>query len=522
MAQLNLACALVDEALERGRGEAAAIREPKRVWTYGQLAEEVMRYGAALVALGIKPGERVALFMHDSAELAAAFLGALRMGAVPVPINTLLRSVEVRLLLGDSGATAAAVSGDLTPVIEEVRAELPNLRHLLAIGGARPGETDFHRLTREVDPVCAPVTPVDGAPAFLLYSAGAGSAPRGVAHTHAAVLHAYEAYAQTVLGLVPSDRVFATVKLSTAYGLGLGLLFPLRARAATFLLPARARPRNVFDVMAAFHPTVFAATPSLYGQMLHDYLELSHPLPSYFGSVRHAISGAEALPSQLARRAHATFGVELLHGFGTTEGLHFVLSNQPDARREGSCGRPLPGVEARIVDDAGRPMPPKEIGALEVRGPTVARGYFGRLDESGGAFHEGWVRTGDRFFADEDGYYYYCGRADDLFKVSGRWVAPDEVERTLLMHPAVWECAVVEGHDEDGLAQPVAFVVPNVGHAPTAELGSQLMEFVKREIAPYKYPRQIEFVESLPRGQSGRILRWRLRQTTPAPGGTAE
>jgi benzoate-CoA ligase family protein len=513
MAQENLVRLLLDEPLQRGRADAPAVREPKRVWSYAKLAEEAGRAGSALAALNIGGGERVALLMHDSADMAAIFLGAVRIGAVPVPIPILARPLEARAMLVDSGATAAVVSADLAAVIEEVRDEVPSLKRLLAVGGARPGQEDFHALCRAADPICPVQKPAEGSPAFLLYSQGIGGVAKGVAHPHEAAQHAYAAYAASVLRLTSDDRLFATATLATAYGLGLGLLFPLQAGACTFLLPDRPRPRTVFDVMTTFRPTVFAASPSLYGQMVHDYRELGGIKPACFESVRHAVSGAEALPAPLEQRVKETFGVELLHGFGMTESLHFVLSNLPGSKREGSAGQALPGVEARIVDDAGTLLPAHEIGSLEVRGPTVVRGYWGRPPDGDAAFHDGWIRSGDRCFVDKDGFFYHCGRADDLFKVSGRWVSPEEVERTLLAHPAVWECAVVEGHDdEDGLARPVAFVVPNVGHAPTTDLAQQLMEFVKREIAPYKYPREIEFVESLPKSASGQILRWRLHR----------
>jgi benzoate-CoA ligase family protein len=498
MAVRNLACVLLDEALERGAGDAAAIREPKRVWTYGKLAEEAGRAASAFSSLGIRPGERIVLLLHDSAELAAAWLGAVRMGAVPAPLATLLRAHELRALAADAQAVAVVTSADLAPLVDEVRGELPSVRHHLAVGGALAGQADFHALTREADPHTPAWSPSDGAPAFLLYSAGAGRTPRGIAHDHAAPIAAYESYA-SLLGLAARDLVFCTTRLSTAYGLGLGLLFPLLARAATCLLPARPRPRVVFDVLAATRPTIFAATPSLYGQLMHDWRALDPPRPACFESVRHVISGGEALPESLARRFRATFGKPLLHGFGATEALHFVLSNRPSEERDGSAGRTLPGVEARLVDDAGAPVAVQEIGIFEVRGPTTK-----------GA----WVRTGDRFFADESGHFFHCGRTDDLFKVSGRWVSPGEVEETLLGHPAVWECAVVEGHDEDGLAQPIAFVVPNVGSAPTPQLGQDLMEYVKKSIAPYKYPRQIEFVDALPHGPDGKVQRWRLRRPT--------
>jgi benzoate-CoA ligase family protein len=501
----NLARLLLDEALESGYAEAVAIREPKRVWNYAKLAEEAGRAATALRGLGLGAGDRVALLLHDSAELVAIFLGAVRVGILPVPMSTLLRSLEVRDVLKDAGAQAVVTSADLAPVVEEVHAELPLLRHHLAVGGARAGQTDFHALTREADPVAAVHTPGDDEPAFLLYSAGAAQVPRGVPHKHDAPPAAFESYARSVLRLGPEDRVFSTARLATAFGLGLGLLFPLLARGTGCLLPARPRPRAVFDVMAACHPTIFGATPSLYGQMLYDYKQLQAPRPDYFASVRHSVSGGEPLPEPLARRFEQVFGKKLLHGFGATEALHFVLSNYPGKERDGSAGRVLPSMEARVVNASGQTLPPQEIGALELRGPQLASGYWGQPPR------DGWLRTGDRFFTDADGYYYYCGRADDLFKVSGRWVAPGEIEETLLRHPAVWECAVVEGHDEDGLAQPVAYVVPNVGHDPTEHLATDLMIFVKKEIAPYKYPRQVLFVEGLPKGDDGKLQRWRLR-----------
>jgi benzoate-CoA ligase family protein len=501
----NLARLLLDDALDAGMAEAVAIREPKRVWTYLKLAQEAGRAGSALRGLGLQPGDRVALLLHDSAELAAIFIGAMRVGILPVPLSILLRPIEVRDSLRDSGAQAVVTSADLAAVVDEVRAELPLLRHHLAVGGALAGQTDFYALCRDSDQEPAMYQPADDEPAFILYSAGGAEVPRGVPHGHAASLHAFESYPKTVLQLSRTDCVFSTARLSTAFGLGLGLLFPLLARGAGFLLPARPRPRAIFDVLSACRPTVFGATPSLYGQMLHDYKLLPAPRPDYFTSVRLAISGGEALPEALGRRFEEVFGKKLLHGFGATEALHFVLSNRPGEERHGSAGKPLPTVEARVVGPTGETLPPQEIGMLELKAPQVSRGYWGQPPR------EGWLRTGDRFFVDEDGYYFYCGRGDDLFKVSGRWVAPGEIEETLLRHPAVWECAVVEGHDEDGLAQPVAYVLPNVGHDPSETLAADLQVFVKKEIAPYKYPRKVVFVDGLPKAKDGKVQRWKLR-----------
>jgi len=499
MSSENLAAALLDGALARGLGDQTAIREPKRAWSYARLAEESGRVASVLAELGVRPGDRVGLLLHDSAELAASFLGAVRLGAVPAAISVLLRPLEVRSLFADAAPVAVVASSDLLPGLEEIRGELPSLRHVLAVGGARPGQLDLHALTAHADAQVAPYAPRNGEPAFFLYSAGPTGTPKRVAHGHAAALHAHRAYGEAVLGLAATDRVFTTSSLASAYGLCLGLLFPLAAGASTFLLPGRPRPRVLLDVMAAFRPTVFAAAPSLYGQLLHDWRGLSSPRPRPFSTVRVAVSGAEPLPPTLERRLRDELGVSLVHGFGVTEALSFVLTNRADARKEGSSGRPVDGIEARVVGDDGAPLPHLEIGALEVRGPTVA-------ERDGAA----WLRVGDRFFVDDDGYYFHCGRADDLFKVSGRWVSPDEVERTLRAHPAVWECAVVEGHDDDGLPLPVAFVVPNVGHTASAALAEQLMNFVKREIAPWKYPRAVEFVGELPKDERGVVQRWRL------------
>jgi benzoate-CoA ligase family protein len=491
-----------------------ALREPKRVWSYETLAVETARAGTTFVGVGVRPGETIALLLHDSMELAAALFGAAYVGAIAVPINILLRPVELRELLNDCAAVAVVVSADLAATVELIRAEVPSLREVLAVGGARTGQRDYYALTRATETLIPPLDVDEDLPAFVLYSASPGRAPRGVGHGHRAVQNACAAYADDVLGLNAEDRVFSAVKMSTAFGLGLGLVFPLARGASTFLLPARPRPRTLFDVMTTYRPTIFSATPSLYAQMLQDYDALSRPSPRYFQSVRHAISGAEGLPATLARRIEDRFGVVPLHGFGMTEALHFVLSNRPGAVRAASVGQPLHGVETRLVSGDGDAVPHEEIGLLELRGPSVARAYFraaGAAGEELPVGEDGWIRPGDRFLMDRDGHYYHCGRVDDLFKVSGRWVSPEEVERTLLGHPAVWECAVVEGEDEDGLPRPHAFVVPNVGHDPSPTLRLALMEYVKAEIAPYKYPRAIDFVDTLPKGEGGRVQRWRLR-----------
>jgi benzoate-CoA ligase family protein len=515
----NLTRLLLDRHLAEGRGEAIAIREPKRAWSYARLADEVKRAGAVFASRGVRAGDRVAIAMHDSLEAAAAFLGAARIGALPVPLSTLLRAGDLRGILGDARPKVAVVHRDLAVLLEQVGEELPAPPELLVAASGTtsatsPGEhPDFMMMLARSEPI-APCVDGDG-PAMLLYSGGSGAA-RGVPHGTAHVLASLEGWAHRVTGLSASDRVFSSAKLYTAYGLGAGLLFPLAAGAQSMLLPERARPRAVFTAMAQFKPTVFCAVPSLYGQMLHDFAELTAPRPTCFESVRAAVSGAEPLPEGLWRKIKETFRVEVLHGFGSTEALHFFLSSRPGEIRPGASGKPLDGYEARVVDEAGAPVKGMEIGQLEVRGPSVATGYFGRGEDPAVFRPGGWLHTGDRFFVDGDGWYYHCGRVDDQFKVSGKWVAPTEVENALLLHPAVWECAVVGLEDPEGLTIPVAYVVANVGHEPTHELGHELMEFVKREIAPYKYPRRVEFVAELPKNAQGKVQRWRLR---PGPTG---
>jgi benzoate-CoA ligase len=523
----NLTRSLLDRHLSDGRGEQIAVRDPKRAWSYSRLAEEANRFGAALVETGINPGDRVALMMYDSLELTACFLGAARIGAVPMTVSTLLRHYDVKAILSDARPRVMVLHDDFTALIDEVSEELPSAPEIYVVG-ARAGEhaTLAAFLDEQGNDPCE-VNDVE-APSLLLYSGGSGGPPRGVAHTADAVRASYHAYAQKVLGITTADRVFSTARLFTAYGLGAGLLFPLMAGASSYFLPERIRPRNVFEGLVQWKPSIFAAAPSFYAQMLHDYTELTAPRPTCFQPVRAAISGAEPLTAELWRRIRDTFGVEVLHGFGSTEALHFFFSNRPDAKRPGASGKLVEGYEARIIDDSGKPVRGMEIGELEIRGPSVAKGYW--RNTSGGStanrkapgpdlsprvfLSDGWLHTGDRFFVDPDGWFYYSGRVDDHFKVSGKWVVPAEVEATLLSHPAVWECAVVGQDDADGLTIPVAYVVTNVGHEPTDDLGRELMEYVKSEIAPYKYPRRVEFVAELPKGQAGKVQRWRLRLPT--------
>jgi benzoate-CoA ligase len=511
--RLNLAEVLVAAPERAAR---IAVREPSRAWTYGELAHHVRCLAGGLASLGVKSGDRVAVLMPDGLEAVCSILGAVWMGAVAVPLSELARPNDVRALIRDAGAVVVIVHASLEPVIDEVRAEMDSLKEVVVVGRPRGDDKSFEALL--ASPPMPPAPTHAGDPALLLYSTGPSARPRAVPHSHATPLSAFDGYARGVLGVGPGDRVFCLVRLATAFGLGSGLVFPLAAGAEAILLPEQARSKVVFDVLKAAEPTILVATPSVYGQLLVD----ATPEVS-FRSLRVLISGTESLPARLSDRITRRFGVELLGGYGLTEAFHFVIASGPGQARPGSAGKPLAGFEARVVGDDGTPLGEHEIGTLELRGPTVASRYWNAEDDTNHSFRAGWLRTADRFMRDADGFYFHCGRTDDLFKCGGKWVSPGEVERALVGHPAVWECAVIGVEDDTGLTKPLAFVVPNVGHAPGLLLERELIAHVKRELAPYKYPRWVEFVEQLPKGAHGKVLRYKLtwkprRRTTTTSG----
>jgi len=516
-ARLNLAVALTERAFTLAPstgGIPIALREPQRAWTYDQLADTVARFAAALAALGIRHGDRVAVLSPDGLESAAAILGAIHAGAIAVPLSELARARDVRAFIRDAGAVVAIVHETLEPVLEEVRDELPSLHQVVVIGAPRTsGDPSFASLVAAHAPA-APANTTAGDLALLLYSTSPSERPRGAAHTHEAPLAAFHAYSRGILPIGAGDRVFSPVRLATSFGLGGGLVYPLAAGAQAILLPQQARSQPVFDVLAGMKPTLLFATPSLLAQLLTD-LGGDAAGRALGGSLRACVAGGETLPLKLVERVKHDIGVEVLAGYGLTEALHFVLATPPGRSKPGAAGIIVPGFEARIMVD-GRPAGPQEIGTLEVRGPTLAARYWNREDDSQVTFVGGWLRTADRFMVDAEGFYFHCGRTDDLFKVGGKWVSPAEVERTLLAHEAVWECAVVGVEDEEGLTKPLAFVVPNVGFSAGAELERELIEHVKREIAPYKYPRWVQFVDELPKGAHGRILRYKLGRKRPS------
>ena len=506
--QFNVATHFVDRNIAEGRAAQVAFLCEDRTLTYGDVLDLTNRTGNALRELGVELEDRVLVLCLDAPEFLGAFWGAIKMGAVPIPVNTLMRAADYHYFLEDSRAKVAVVSAPLLAEAEPALAHASHLRHVLVAGGA-PGrhlgfEARLARASAELEPAA---TSRDDA-AFWLYSSGSTGFPKGAVHLHHDMVVCAETYAKQVLALGPADRVYSAAKLFFAYGLGNAGYFPMGVGAQSVLSPGRPTPEGVFDLLTRHRPTLFFGVPTLYAAMLalkdaEQQFDLS--------SLRLCVSAGEALPEELYTRWRERFGVEIVDGIGTTEILHIFLSNRPGEARPGSTGRPVPGYEAAIVDDEGWPVPLGQIGNLRVKGDSTMAFYWNKHEKTKEALFGHWIQTGDKYWQDPDGYYWYAGRADDMLKVGGIWVSPVEVEAALVKHPAVLEAAVVGHEDQDQLVKPRAFVVLKEPETASLTLARELQAFVKARIAPYKYPRWVEFVAELPKTATGKIQRFKLR-----------
>jgi benzoate-CoA ligase family protein len=508
----NLTAWLLETALASGAGARCALREGDRAWTYDELADHVARLSAALRGLRLQRGERVLILMSDTLEAAAAILGVIHAGAVAVPVSELSTPDDVQDLVLHAGAPIAIVDTAHEQVVDAVRAETPDLREVICVGARRPGTHDYHKLVAAASPL-PPIPMGDSDIALLLYSAGSGPGElRAVPHSKRTIQAANASFGQALLQLSAQDKVLSVARLSTAYGLGAGLLVPLGVQAESQLFPAQPHSALLFAALDSYEPTVLFATPSVYSQLAHDAERMAIGKP--LARLRHAVAGAEGMPERLIPRIRSVLGTEVTVGYGLTEIFQFALAGRSSdpATRPGICGKPLAGVQVRLVDEDGDLVGADEIGTLELLCDSLFPGYWG-VGHTGEAvvLSDGWFRTRDRFMVDREGFYHHCGRVDDLFKVGGKWITPAEVERALVAHEAVWEAAVIGAEDDEGLIKPLAFVVTNVGHTGDAKLEAELKEYVKNVLAPYKYPRWIEFVDALPRGPGGKLLRYKLR-----------
>ncbi len=513
LGQMNAASYFVDRNVAEGRGSRPALVLPDRCYTYAEVADRVNRLGNALRSLGVEIENRVMLVLPDGLEFAATYWGAMKIGAVPVPVNGSLTSRELLFTLDDSRARVLVTDAGHWPRLAPLLARAPHLRHVVLVGEVTPAQPrtvpvhGWHELlaasSGELD---AELVDRDDM-AYWLYSSGTTGFPKGVVHLHHDLL-CCQLFASAVMGLGAQDVVLSTSKLFFAYALGTSLHMPAYHGATTLLWPGRPQPEAIAAYVQEREPTVFCSVPTFYASLLRS----EEVRPEQFRSVRLCLSAGEPLSPQLYRRWRERFGTELCDGIGTTELTYTFISNRPGRVRTGTSGEVVPGNRVRIVDDAGRDLPDGERGHLLVDAESTCAGYWRQHGRDKESFDGRWFRTGDMYCRDPDGYYYYVGRSDDLFKVHGQWLSPIEVENLLLEHPAVSEAAVVGAPDESGSLKPVAYVVLGGGFAPDPGLVRSLRDHVAASTQGWKSPRRVQFLAELPRTATGKVQRYRLRQ----------
>jgi benzoate-CoA ligase family protein len=505
---LNIASFFVDRHLAAGRGGRTAFRFAGRAITYGDVAEQSARAAGAMAGLGVEIEQRVLLALDDSPAFAAAFWGAARLGAVGVPVNTLMTAEDYAFLLNDSRARVAVVARDVASRLAGIRDRCPWLRAVLVTDGAAPGALEWDDALARAKPMVetAPTSADDVA--YWGYTSGSTGRPKAAIHSHADFVTAADLVGVGVFGLGPDDLVFSASKMFFAFGLGNSLYFPARVGAAAVLVPERITAERAFETIAAERPSIFFTVPTLWARMLEvPDAERRWDL----SSLRYGVSSGEALPPAVFEAWADRFGLELVEVVGSTEALHDFIANRPGEARAGAAGKVIPGFETRLVDDDGIAVPAGAAGHLLIKGGTTASGYWNRRERTQSTMLGEWLRTGDVFRQDADGWFYFEGRADDMLKVAGQWVSPAEVEAHLAAHPAVLEAGVVGETDGRGLIVPCAYVVLKAERQSSPALATELREFVRARAAAFKTPARIDFVADLPKTATGKIQRFRLR-----------
>ena len=523
----NAATYFIDRHLDQGRREKVAIEVGEARVTYRELAEKVNRFGNGLRQLGVRIEERVLLLLLDGPEFAFSFFGAIKIGAVPVPVNTLLKPADYHYILNNSRARVVVVSESLYPQIQASRSEhLRYLQHVI-VAGATPitGTLAFADvMAQSSSQLEAEATSKDDA-AFWLYSSGSTGPPKACVHLQHDMVVCAERYAKGILGMTESDRCFSVAKLFFAYGLGNALYFPLAVGGTSILWPGPPKPQHIFEIIERHRPTLFFSVPSNYAALLtyepgKDRVGTAatgsmgaQSAPDFdLSSVRSGISAGEALPAAIFHRFKQRFNVEILDAIGSTEVLHMFIANRPGAVRPGSSGQIIPGYEAKIVNESDQPAKPGEIGNLLVNADSTCSHYWNQHEKSKNTIEGHWIRTGDKYYQDSEGYFWYAGRSDDMLKCSGAWISPIEIESVLIEHPAVQEAAVVGREDNDQLLKPAAYVILRNGTLSTPDLARELQEFVINRLPIFKRPRWVEFVDDLPKTATGKLQRYKLRE----------
>lgn len=503
--KFNAADYFVDRNIREGRGQKTAILCRDKAFTYAQIQANMNKVGNALKGLNIEMENRVALLLLDSEIFPQSFFGAIKIGAIPICLNTLMQPKDYLYFLNDSRAKVLMIDAELYSKLEPIKDKLLFLKNIIVAGGEAPaGTINFDTFIEGASDQleAAPTTPDDAC--FWLYSSGSTGQPKGTVHLQHDMVYESETYGKQVLGVKENDICFSAAKLFFAYGLGNGLYFPFSVGATSVLMPARPTPDAVYETIAHYKPTLYFGVPTLYGSMLQEKGSLD--------GVRLCVSAGEALPADIFKRWKERHSVEIIDGIGSTEMAHIFISNIPGVAKPGSTGKLVPGYDARIVDENFHDVKTGEIGTLLIKGDSAAACYWNKHNKTKSTMLGEWVNTDDKYMMDEEGYFYYIGRTNDMLKVGGIWVSPIEVEACLIEHPAVLECAVVGAMDEKKLVKPKAFIVLRHGYKADDQLEKDLKEYVKKTLAHYKYPRWIEFVDNIPKTATGKLKRFELRE----------
>jgi benzoate-CoA ligase family protein len=513
--RFNAASWFIDRHLDEGRQSKIAVRQLGSDITYSDLCENVARIGNALLGLGLEPGSRVMMVVKDCVEFFYVFWGAMKAGLIPVPVSFMMRTSDIAFMIADSGCDSIVYSSEfaasVVPALVSAATGAQGLR--LEDDGV------FLSDMTNASPVLDSAESAPDDVAFWLYSSGTTGRPKGVPHRHCDIVTTCEHYAIGILGLNEEDHCYSAAKLFFAYGLGNAMTFPLYVGGTAVLDERRPTPETTFETISTMKPTAYFGVPTLYAAQLQMLERSGEHLPDV-SSLRLCVSAGEALPPDLFRRWKDVTGLEILDGIGSTEALHIFISNIAGQVEPGATGRIVPGYEARILDENGMETKPGEAGQLEIQGDSVTTGYWNRSEQNKVTLVDGWLRTGDQYIRDEDGLFRYQGRADDMIKVGGIWCSPFDIEARLIEHPLVLEAAVVGREDQYGLIKPEAFVVRAETFQETADvsaspngLEAELVDHCQEGLPKYMYPRWIHFVEDLPKTATGKIQRYRLRQT---------
>ncbi|MCB0031619.1 MAG: benzoate-CoA ligase family protein [Anaerolineales bacterium] len=491
------------------RADKIGLCAQSRSMTFGEVAAEANQVANALKACGVRAGETVGLLAFDSPEWVTCFFGTLKIGAVHVGINTLLTPAEYAYILEDSRARVLIVHDALYEAIAEIRADAEHLEHVVVIGNAPAGTTSYANWIADQSTSCDTFLTHREDFATLNYSSGTTGQPKGILHAHKDLILTSVLWGQNVLGLKESDRTFALAKLFFTFGTGGNLLFPWSVGASCVVYAGSPRvAANVLGMIDQFKPTIFYNAPTGYAMTL--------AMPNFteeydISSLRLCVSAGEALPAPIWHQWKERTDLDIIDGIGATEVYHIFISNSPDNIKPGASGRPVPGYEVRIIDEENNEVPQGEIGNLILRGETIALSYLHQYERSKQTFRGEWLFTGDKYWMDEEGYYYHAGRSDDMMKVGGIWASPMEIESVIISHPAVVECAVVAKADQSDLIKPKAYVVLQDGENPSEALAEQLIDYCREHMSAYKRPRWVEFVDDLPKTATGKIQRFKLR-----------